>query len=352
MKNIYLYPILYLLLYTISGCNYKVFEYLKDNPLLFIGLYSLITVIVMYFPIYSFVEKRMIASNENQVQESNIKYYEISQAFSHYGLAILLSIVCSVGWQIITYGFLINQGLQGALLALLVTSLSRILEPILSVYIFGDKINNHIFYWIGLVLSIVGIIVFQLASKQYDNFSTLSLTYYLVSFINLFFLVGSSIIKRFITSNPVTDTIPIRKNLLGIIYKRDYFIPIRLRAFIIDFVSGIILCAGGLTIVKTITISNQQIMALLWIGIIGGISFNLAMRIKNLVSNTVTTVLDSFRPIGLFFIFPIIPFIFSLGNDSYSLTFDLQIIFGLFLCFLGGYISIQFGKPEKSKNNG
>lgn len=344
--NLITLPILYLIFYSISGCSYTVFLFLKENPLLFIGMYSLITSIMLYTPHYKKLEN--ILFQEDTKYEEVISISSIKEVFNKYPLGIILSIVSSIGWQVITYKFLIYYGIQGAFLALMITSLSRLIEPILNVYLFGDKIGNHFYYWLGLIVSIVGVVLIQVSSTKNGGINTISFEYYLLSVINLVFLVMSATIKRFITGKAGVTPTPVRKKFLYISYNPNYYLSVRKRGIIVETFTFLILVPLGLYLGNSkFEIQTIHIVSLLWIGVLGGVSYNLALRIKNIISTTKTTALDSFRPLVLFLVYPAISMIFSLGD--YNINVSYLISCGLLLCLLGGLMSMFMGNPQRNE---
>ncbi|MBK7360506.1 MAG: hypothetical protein IPI96_14970 [Saprospiraceae bacterium] len=358
MKETFKYGVLYFIAYAISGCNYKVFNlFLTGNSLLFVGCYSGVTALILLTPIYSFAEKIIFPKDNNQ--SKGISKQDCKSAIKNYSWALILSMICSVVWQGITYGYLIKYG---PLLALLVTTLSRLLTPILSSYVFGDAIQNKFWYWLGLIVSLLGLLIYQIGGGDYHLDNNLNWGLYcLLSFTSLSFMVISNIVKRFTTSDPSKDSIPVKKAFLGVHYLNKYHIPVKVREFIVNTSTFLILLLVGLYLQFFSSITDNErwfneLVGVAWIGIIGGIAYTISVKLTNRISNVTTAAIDGLRPLASYFLFPFVGLV--LAGISYSLNtktaeiFGYNIpclsLFGILICCIGVTLSLQLGKPKKS----
>lgn len=357
MKETVKFGILYFIAYAISGCNYKVFNlFLTGNSLLFVGLYSGIAALILLTPIYTYVEK--IIFPKDNLQSKGISQQDCKTAIKNYRWALILSMICSVAWQGITYGFLIKYG---PLLALLITTFSRLLTPILSSYVFGDTIQNKFWYWLGLGISLFGLLLYQLGGGDFHIDENMNWGLYcFMSFTSLSFMVTSNVTKRFTTSDPTKDSIPIRKKFLWVQYKSNYHIPVKVREFIVSISTFIILLLVGLYVQFFTSISDNEkwlneLLGVAWIGIIGGIAYTISIKLTNRISNVTTAAIDGLRPFASYFLFPFVGLI--LAGTSYTLNTRTGAIFGYnipclsltgtLICCIGVFFSLQFGKPSK-----
>src|ERR1700754_328916 len=99
-RRIYLVA-LYFLLYALSGLNYKVFSlFLAGNPCLYIGIYSGLTALLLYSPVYAWAEGVLIT--RAPAAGLRVDMRQLKLAFVRYGWGLGLSVTCSAGWQVIT----------------------------------------------------------------------------------------------------------------------------------------------------------------------------------------------------------------------------------------------------------
>ena len=230
--------------------------------------------------------------------------------------------------------------------------------------VFGDRIGSKKWYWFGLIISLFGMVLYEVGEND-GSFATAGSTvlYIILSAVNLLCLTLSSVIKRYITSDPKTDSIPVRKTFLAIRYKPNYNLKVSERGAIVESSVFIILLFAGLITyyyngVKYPLFTMDTLKGVLWIGIIGGLAFNLSLKITNLLSNVVTVVIDGIRPLASLFLFPVIVMIFQ--GAPYSVNLNSLIIggfiirwinaIGIIICCLGAIISLRLGRPAAVKN--
>jgi len=342
--------ILYLITSAIVGCNYQIINLvLMNNPLLFIGFSYLTASLILLTPIYSRTEEIIWPKKkgENRFLLENFKL-----ACVNYGWSLILSTILNVIWLSITFCYLIKYG---AFLALLVAAFSRLFIPIFSSFVFGDSVQNKFLYWVGIIVSLLGLFAYQLGGGDQQYNKPDWFLYCMMSLLSVLSVVVPIIIVRFTTSNPTeNNSIPIVKIFWGIRHRKDFYMPVKVQRFIVNIASSILLIVIGLLLS---TPNNKEwtgvITGVLWISVnltIHTISLEVVNEIKN---NMYVTAVDGFRTLLSYFLFPLVGV--ALINKPYELNTKAGIIgdftipylslFGILICCIGAFLSL-LGKPK------
>lgn len=226
------------------------------------------------------------------------------------------------------------SSIDNAFLFILFGSIGRLIQVPLAVRFLKDQIEKLFYYYLGLVISILGTIFYQTIGMEQLGFSG-DLLGYLCATVHLIALSCNSIIFKMVTSEE---------------HAKERYVPVKTASFIIvsieTVVGGtaaiIILFINGSSYASLIP-TGSEFIALCLIGIVVPLCGTLANKLVNLLSHAIVRAADGIRIVlGL-----IIAIIFAaMGGDLDVVMINGQEkIIGVIIILIGVFISFQ-GRPQ------
>jgi hypothetical protein len=214
---------------------------------------------------------------------------------------------------------------------LLLVVVSGLIRVPLAMWLFGDKIQKPIEYFFGLGLAGIATIICQY--KPGNSLST--------SFNMLLFFVG--VVKMVLE---VTISLLLRK-ITSPDFAQERCVSVKATQKIFAYFDVVFGLIGGLIVAQVSTQYNsslpnyQEMMGILWIGIVVTLFSTIAGRLLNELSHATAQPISTLRPLlGLFMLF-------TSSNNTLHPDEMLSRTAAVVLVVVGANISFWLGKPFK-----
>lgn len=249
---------------------------------------------------------------------------------------------------ILAYGILSGLGfscllaslksIENAFLFILFGAVGRLIQvPIASIFL-GEKVGRKGIYYLGMIISCLGTIIYQYYSKNVDgihfngyNFG-LALIYLLSTSIN-------SVIFKY-------ATLP---QLIG----EDKYVPVKTASVLSQYIEstigliiGLYLYINSTELYSSLIPNLPQALALILIGTIVPVLYTLSAKLTNIIDHTVARAADGFRIVlGAFITIAVLYFNHQLETIT---TNAIEKGISLSLILVGTFIAYK-GKPGLKK---